>query len=153
VVPFVLEPLGLGAFALYAQLTGSIRTLQNTLSLTEEDTDELKEMISGSNLKWWALTTLVSMLHALFSYLAFSNDGACAHARSCMCACDADACVCGFVDGLLLVCVCVAQWVSGAARQAWRGCPCAPSSHPSSARHARTHTICAHHPHTHHHHP
>lgn len=74
VVPFALEPTGLGPFALYAQLSASIRMLQTTLGLSEEDTDEMKEMISGSNIRWWLLTTLVSLLHGLFSYLAFSND-------------------------------------------------------------------------------
>ena len=76
VIPFALAPTALGAFALYAQLSASIRTLQDAMGLSEEDTDEMKEMISGSNLKWWALTTAVSLLHGLFSYLAFSNDGA-----------------------------------------------------------------------------
>ena len=74
VVPFALEPTGMGPFALYAQLGASIRTLQTSLGLSEEDTDEMKEMISGSNIRWWILTTLVSLLHGLFSYLAFSND-------------------------------------------------------------------------------
>ena len=74
VVPFALEPTGLGPFALYAQLAGSIRTLQSAMGLSEEDTDEMKEMISSTNIKWWILTTLVSLLHGLFSYLAFSND-------------------------------------------------------------------------------
>jgi hypothetical protein len=76
-VPFALTPTALGAFAFYGQISNSVRTLQTTLGLSEEDTDEMKEMISASNLKWYALTTLVSLLHGLFSYLAFSNDGAC----------------------------------------------------------------------------
>ena len=74
VVPFALEPTGMGPFTLYAQLAASIRMLQGAMGLSEEDTDEMKEMISSTNIKWWILTTLVSLLHGLFSYLAFSND-------------------------------------------------------------------------------
>jgi len=36
--------------------------------------DELRELVSGNNLRWWALTTAISLLHAVFSYLAFSHD-------------------------------------------------------------------------------
>ena len=74
VVLFSITPCSLGAFALYSQLGSSLSQLQRQFGLSEDDTDEIRAMVSGGNLKWWALTTAISALHAFFSYLAFSND-------------------------------------------------------------------------------
>jgi Cleft lip and palate transmembrane protein 1 (CLPTM1) len=71
---FSIVPVPLIGFTVYSTLGESMRMLQSGAGLSEEDLDELKELVSGSNLRWWALTTLVSLLHGLFSYLAFSND-------------------------------------------------------------------------------
>lgn len=74
VVLFSVTPCSLGAFTLYSQLGASLSQLQRQFGLSEDDTDEMRAMVSGGNLKWWALTTAISALHAFFSYLAFSND-------------------------------------------------------------------------------
>lgn len=73
VVLFRVSTPGPGLFSLYRQLEGNLRMLGDA-GFSEADLEELQELVSGSNLRWWALTTAVSLLHAVFSYLAFASD-------------------------------------------------------------------------------
>ena len=74
VMSFSVTPVPFMGFATYYQLGETMRTLQSAVGLSDDDLDELREMVSGSSLRWWAMTTAISLLHGLFSYLAFSND-------------------------------------------------------------------------------
>ena len=71
---FECVPTPFPGFATYHTLGETMRLLASSFGLSDDDLDELRELVSGSNLRWWALTTAVSALHAFFSYLAFSND-------------------------------------------------------------------------------
>jgi len=74
VIPFSLVPVPFAGFAVYYQLGETLKMLAQGMGLSDSDLDELRELVSGNNLRWWALTTAISLLHAVFSYLAFSND-------------------------------------------------------------------------------
>ena len=69
-----LEPCSLGGFSFYTQMTIALQNMQTMLALTEDDTDDIRAMVSGANLRIWALTMIISLLHTCFSYLAFKND-------------------------------------------------------------------------------
>ena len=73
-VVFRLQPVSLGGFAFYQQMSVAVQQMQGALALTEDDTDDIRAMVSGENLKIWALTTVIGLLHTIFSYLAFKND-------------------------------------------------------------------------------
>ena len=73
-VTFKLQPVSLGGFAFYQQMAVAVQQMQGALSLTEDDTDDIRSMVSGENLKIWVLTTVIGFLHTIFSYLAFKND-------------------------------------------------------------------------------
>jgi hypothetical protein len=73
-VVFKLHPVSLGGFAFYQQMAVAVQQMQGALALTEDDTDDIRSMVSGENLKIWALTTAIGFLHTIFSYLAFKND-------------------------------------------------------------------------------
>lgn len=72
-IVFKVAPVGVGTFSIYRQLESSLAQLA-AFGFSESDLEEFQELVSGSNLRWWALTTLISLLHGCFSYLAFSSD-------------------------------------------------------------------------------
>ena len=57
-----------------SQMVHSMDMMQNNFGMSESDLDELKEMFTGQDWRYLALTFGVSILHSWFAFLAFKND-------------------------------------------------------------------------------
>lgn len=69
-----VKPMNIGLFRLMNQMTQSMSMMTTQFGMTESDLDELKELFTGTDWKWLALTFAVSILHSWFAFLAFKND-------------------------------------------------------------------------------
>ena len=69
-----VRPLNIGLFRMMSQMVHSMDMMQNNFGMSESDLDELKEMFTGQDWRYLALTFGVSILHSWFAFLAFKND-------------------------------------------------------------------------------
>ena len=69
-----VRPLNIGLFRMMSQMLHSMDMMQNNFGMSESDLDELKEMFTGQDWRYLALTFGVSILHSWFAFLAFKND-------------------------------------------------------------------------------
>ncbi|ESS67246.1 hypothetical protein TCDM_04014 [Trypanosoma cruzi Dm28c] len=69
-----ISPLPLWKFALYVQFEESMKQNQELGLAKPEDLDETKRIFLETNPYFLGLTLIVTLLHMLFEYLAFSND-------------------------------------------------------------------------------
>jgi len=75
--PFLLlriTPMHIGLFRLTHQMTSSLKMMSQSFGLTESDLDDVKELFTGHDWRWMAVTCAVSLLHSWFAFLAFRHD-------------------------------------------------------------------------------
>lgn len=64
----------IGLFRLTHQMTSSLKMMSQSFGLTESDLDDVKELFTGHDWRWMAVTCAVSLLHSWFAFLAFRHD-------------------------------------------------------------------------------
>ena len=73
-IAFKVKPVNIGLLRLMNQMTQSMTLMISQMGMTESDLDEMKELFTGTDWKWLAMTFAVSILHSWFAFLAFKND-------------------------------------------------------------------------------
>ena len=77
--PFVrleVKPRSLGAFRVFMQLDFALESLVGSGVLNRDDLDEMIKRYLTDEYMWrFALMQLISLVHAVLSFMAFKNDG------------------------------------------------------------------------------
>jgi hypothetical protein len=74
VISLNIQPLPLGVYRILRNVETTLGQLQSTMGFTDDDLDEVREMIVGQDWRWLVATFVVSIMHSWFSFLAFKND-------------------------------------------------------------------------------
>ncbi|ORC93225.1 cleft lip and palate transmembrane 1 family protein [Trypanosoma theileri] len=70
----IMSPLPLWKFAIYINFEQSMKQQQEMGLSKSEDSDEIKRIFLETNPYFLGLTCVITLMHMLFEYLAFSND-------------------------------------------------------------------------------
>jgi hypothetical protein len=74
VISLNIQPLPLGVYRILRNVETTLGQLQSTMGFTDDDLDEVREMVVGQDWRWLVATFVVSIMHSWFSFLAFKND-------------------------------------------------------------------------------
>ena len=74
VISLLIQPLPLGVYRMLRNVETTLDQLQSTMGFTDDDLDEVREMVVGQDWRWLVATFIVSIMHSWFSFLAFKND-------------------------------------------------------------------------------
>ena len=74
IIALNIQPLPLGVFRILRNVEATLDQLQTTMGFTDDDLDEVREMVVGQDWRWLVATFVVSIMHSWFSFLAFKND-------------------------------------------------------------------------------
>jgi hypothetical protein len=74
IIKLHLQPLPVGIYRMIRNMAMTLDQLSTTMGFTEEDLDEVREMVVGQDWRWLVATFVVGLMHSWFSFLAFKND-------------------------------------------------------------------------------